>query len=325
MDNVTQNQTVESNLTLQIVYSNSIEQGFSVFLLVLFALISLLGQGSVMLTIWKSPSLQEKHFKVLLCCCLGDLIQVLIVTPNWLRVFLRGVAKRDCKPPILAGLAMVLFYVNNLKVLLISYERCIYFLHPFQYETKFKTARLMLYEFLIMLVPAIFVAVSYSMYQVEFHASALTCSFPLKKEQFYGQYLLYLCPTILMTTYCTVRIFRLARKSRVGVADQAPNPAQDSFVQQIKIAIRVILLVSSTFWSAVLPSFIIRLVSLQTGITWADMDARTNMAAAVMMRVSSLVLAYVPPAVNPILYYVTRKDLRDALKKLVKLNTNSGD
>ena len=312
---------IHSNHTsLQVIYGNKLEQVLSICFILSFALFCLLGQGSVLLTIWKTPTLHESHFKMIVCCCISDIVQITLITPNLLQMFVRGASEWYCKNPIMNAIALLLFYVSNLKVVLFSYERYVFFIDPFKYESKFTKSKLVLYEFLIMLVPGLFVVVSYSKFELEYHASALMCSFPLIKELFYIQYGIFLCPTVFVTVYCAIRILRLIRKSKTGTENTQPNDAQESLARQVKKAIRVMFLVSGTFWFAVIPGFILRLISIYNGVTWEEMDGRTNMAASLMMRISTLVLVYVPPAVNPWLYFFTRKDLRNATKKLLGLS-----
>ena len=79
----------------------------------------------------------------------------------------------------------------------------------------------------------------------------------------------------------------------------------------------MILLISGTFWGTYFPGNIFSAAAFSLGYKWEDIDDRSYMALSIMMRVNVYMLMFVSAAVNPLIYYYSRRDLRAAFYKML--------
>ena len=83
----------------------------------------------------------------------------------------------------------------------------------------------------------------------------------------------------------------------------------------------MILLVSGTLWGTYIPGMIVRTAIFNAGYTWQDIDSRHYLWPAIVLRVATCMYSFVSSAVNPIIYYYSRKDLKKAFFTIIGYKT----
>ena len=130
----------------------------------------------------------------------------------------------------------------------------------------------------------------------------------------------------VMCIYSMVKIWKLMQASKVAPAPAlvpAPAPAHvpahtptSAITKQARKALILIMQVSGAYWCAHIPSSLIRIIIFNLGYTWDDLDTRRYLVPSILVRLGSLLYVPIAPVVNPVFYYYSRKDLREAFLKL---------
>jgi hypothetical protein len=111
---------------------------------------------------------------------------------------------------------------------------------------------------------------------------------------------------------------------RIQIPDSAttdvyhsPAFSNPTLKQQAKKAFQMILLISGAFWGTYIPGNLIIASVFALGYTWEDVDDRSHMTMFIIIRVSVYLVTFVSSAVNPLIHYYSRRDLRMAFCKMV--------
>ena len=213
--------------------------------------------------------------------------------------------------------AIVLGLIGHTAI--VTYERYIFFCHPYHYLHRFKISRLAAVLVMCYTIPVILATSWVRRSDRTFHASILSCS----SDAYNGSMLvLILLPSATVTLYCTIRVWQLCSNAAVAPAVAGDQGNQSTPVPQAKKALKMMLLISGTFWGTTLPASVVRLTIFMAGYTWDDLDSRRYMGPAIMMRLTTFIYCFISSAVNPLIYYYSRKDLRLATCKMLQWNRN---
>ena len=66
-----------------------------------------------------------------------------------------------------------------------------------------------------------------------------------------------------------------------------------------------------------LPAWLLRSLIIHSGISWLDVDRRSTVSTAILMRLTQFALSHFSSALNPIIYFYTNKDIYVGFKKLL--------
>ena len=122
---------------------------------------------------------------------------------------------------------------------------------------------------------------------------------------------------ISIFTMINLRLLISTHQARVNPAltEGVDNQALDNLVTKVRKAIKMVTLVSGTFWVTMVPGIIIRSVVYNSGTTCNDTDTRRHMQAFVMARSGWLILTLMSTLINPIIYLTVQVELREAVMK----------
>lgn len=191
-------------------------------------------------------------------------------------------------------------------------------MHPLTHTTLFSPVRLGVTLGLAVGIPYMYAIITEILIGRVCHESILACHLPGTVYLNYVQLASFLFPSLIVTIYCMIRIWRIAMAQRVAPIEPGNAQAAAANVSQlekIRVALKAIGLVSGTFWGTYIPGFILRTIIFSAGITWYDIDTRKEMGASVMMRVSQLMFIQVSSAVNPLIYYNTNRPMKISICK----------
>ena len=93
------------------------------------------------------------------------------------------------------------------------------------------------------------------------------------------------------------------------------NPKPRNQVNKVRVAFKAILLVSGCFWATYVPAFVIRTTLFTVGYTWVDMDTRSSLGAALIIRLVQFLFIHISSVANPFIYFYTNKALRMVILK----------
>ena len=92
-------------------------------------------------------------------------------------------------------------------------------------------------------------------------------------------------------------------------------------IPQVKKTLKMILMVSCSYWATISPGMALWVAARQMTCNWADIDARVDKTAFVLMRCGMLT-ALVSPLLDPVIMFWSRKEIRNSARELLGLSSN---
>ena len=132
------------------------------------------------------------------------------------------------------------------------------------------------------------------------------------------QTVIFLVPAVEIIV-ASVFIWRSMKSAQVapavpsGMQPQISQPAP----KQAQKALKMILLVSGSYWGTSIPATMLWLSAKNMVKSWEELDSRVNVTAFALMRSGSFLITIVSSFLNPLIFFWNRKDMRRYLLKMV--------
>ena len=136
------------------------------------------------------------------------------------------------------------------------------------------------------------------------------------------------CCTMSVITLIRLRLLISKHKAQVQPAPSSMMSEDQSAVngvnvKPVKEALKMVGLVSGSFWLVTVPGFLIRLGLSAYGVTWADTDYRVSLSLFILSRASYMMITVFTSLLNPIIYMAVLTDLRKAVWKCIGIQRNN--
>ena len=216
---------------------------------------------------------------------------------------------------LLSALAICFNFSTMYMTTLVAVERYFYFCRPFQYTRIFTVKSIVGISCVLTLIPLLWAVATDLDTPRQLSTAVLLCQLKDARAHIPLQVCLFLGPSILGIIFSTTMIRRLQTRAQSRV-EPFPNTHPTVEAGSIKKGIRLIFLIAGAYWGTHIPSWIIRIQILSTGVTFEELDNRVDVTKSVLMRVHVLVVSMVASALNPIVYFALHRDLRVAAMRL---------
>ena len=316
---------VTEEIIMPKVTASITEQAITVSLLFAFWFYVNLTNGFLLCVMKKVKTLDTPQYILLACYMICDVLycnfQLLVMVPVAIKNSMDAIHVVACRVFIIASASF--FYSCLQLVGLIAYERYCYFITPLKYPMKFTKIRIYAIVTIIYSVSfCIALAVDLMSPRVPV-ATTMSCQAtgPSAKIANIFYFIVFAIPSGLVTvvTLIKLRLTMSKHQAQVGVLPQAISDDQSAItgliVKPIKKTLRMISLVSGSFWLTTMPGSAIRLILSASGITWLDTDYRTSIALFALSRASYLMITLISSILNPIIYLTVLPDIKNAAWK----------
>lgn len=334
------NGTVMSHPLEIIVVENEAERWGFTLLMAVIILLSVPSNLSVLYVICRHHKFYYEHMYIIASYAIMDIVMVTVVMPSTIVILFieHDFPQWLCSAKSVIGIGLL--FSSDYMVSLLAVERYVYFCKPYHYHKIFTLKKIVAYVMFIVTFPLAYtvgteIAIGRIMY-----FSVMDCQ--LKQAGLHGYYqvALFFAPPILLTSYSLTNIVMLIIRQRNSVlpAVTSPNPIaqtsqsmttnrQASYEKKStpKKALRLLLLVSGTFYLTFLPAEAARTALFNSGLTWAEAETRQDRSAAFQLRMQSLSYYGISPMINPLVYYSTMRELRRSLFRLLCKNRRQSE
>ena len=214
---------------------------------------------------------------------------------------------------------------------LLSYERYSYFFRPLTYTRRFTKCHIyttvIIIYFLALCVGAVGDVIgprrpvaSIMMYQT-------ICLESQVSNIFYG--LFYIIPSCIVSVITLIRLRLLISKHKAQVQPIDMNEDQTAvggiILKPVKKALKMVGLVSGSFWLTIIPGYLIRVGLSASEVTWAYTDHRISLSLYAISRASYMLITVLSSVLNPIIYLSVITELRESAWKCFGIKQNSSD
>lgn len=268
----------------------------------------------------KTPALHTPQYFFICCYALCDVFHCLTAQMVVLGALIADVSDIPYWLCAIQGIIFGgTFFASSHVLGLVAYERYHWFLHPMTYEAHFTKTRLIVLGVLPHVIGqgfSIFIEIYVGR---DFFTTLLLCNSSGPNLVYLNQVVIciFYLPSALMTLVCLVRLILLVKRQQQVIIPLENTNIRVNKNMSIKQAIKIVFLVSGAFWGTSVPPMIARTSIFANGATWEDMDTRRNMAAYVISRTSHFLAITLSSLINPVIYLVIHKQLRQACCKHV--------
>ena len=313
---------------LKPIVTDSVEEQVITMSAIIFVWIYGTSINSLLLYVIKqTPELYDNcQYTLQACYMLCDIVNncvvafntVPILAVNTMNVMSHGVCRAW-------GTAGVASYVTSVHVLgYLGIERYVYFCRPMKYNRFFSRTKIIITFICISSFGLLYSLLVELLTVRQPITTTMMCQSPQRVRSILNPLtiLLYWVPSAVISIFTLINLRWLISKHQTRVTP-AVTEAYENLNNKVKKAIKMVALVSGTFWVTMVPGMIIRTVVYNsgTGTTWNDTDTRRHMQAFVMARSSWLILTLMSTLVNPVIYLTVQVELRKAVVKcLMRMN-----
>ena len=323
--------------TLSPIVTDSLwEQVITAGLLILFWVYVNVSNGSLFYVIRSEYSLHTPQYMVLqsymVCdtsyCNLTLLHMVPVVISNDIHVMSPAVSRI-----LVTAIGSFLFSSLHL-VGLLAYERYCYFNTPLKYTKKFTKTRIYT-TVIIIYILALSIALAVDLVDPRIPVATImtyqAAGLSMKITSIIYA-VVYAIPsgTMSIVTLIKLRLIISKHKARVQPAvsidmNEDQSEISGMIVRPVKKALKMVALVSGSFWLTMVPGFLIRIGLAAFGVTWADTDSRISLPMFALSRANYLMITVLSSVLNPIIYISVLTELREAAWKCIGIKRSNSD
>ena len=314
--------------TRRIIVTDSLTEQILTASLLLFIWLFIASTNSAMIyVIWKVPKFHTPQYMVLVSYMICDVTFMTFGIPT---MFFTVVGDSvDFVPSFVCGAFIVIssscFFTQTLLIGFITYERYVNFFYPLTYNSYFTLKKIIICNLILHACGLGCSIMIESVTERKMVATALQCQpiGPAIKWNSPFVFFVYQVPSALFGIFTMIRLRLLITKHKSQV-DAMPTEKKDvnqqdnkpkTQVFSVRKAIKIIALVSGSFWITTLPSTLIRVGLFSTGFTWDQSDTRESILLFALARGSYIMLICLSSLLNPCVYLYVQTDLRKALAR----------
>ena len=310
------------------IVTDSVEEQVTTMTVIIFVCIYGTSINSFLLYVIKqTPELYDNcQYTLQACYMLCDIVNNCIMAFNTIPILAANtmnVMSHDvCRAWGTAGIALFHTSVHLLGYL--GLERFVYFCHPMKYNRFFSRIKIIIAFVCISSLGLLYSLLLELLTVREPVSTVMMCQTPQSVRSIVNPLaiLFYFVPSAVISIFTLIKMRLLISKHQDRVAPEGvDSQAPQNLTNKVRKAIKMVGLVSGTFWATMVPGIIIRSVIYNSGTTWNDTDTRRHMQAFVLARLSWFTLTLISTLLNPIIYLTVQVELKNAaIKCLMRMN-----
>ena len=285
--------------------------------------------------IWKTPRFHTPQYMVLVSYMVCDIIYTNNVIPV---MFVTVVGDSLTIVPrfVCAGMATIMagcIFTSTLLIGLVTYERYINFFYPLTYSKYFSVKKLFLINILLHACGQIFSIYVQFVADRRMMATPLACqpTGPALKWANPLVIILFQVPPAAFSIFVLIRLRLLISRHKREVDamttnnDNEPGHHVGRNKEQafsVRKAIKMIALISGSFWFTTIPAMVLRTALFSSEFTWKQSDVRESVLFFGLARFSFCMVILLSSLINPFTYIYVQRDLRKALMRCGRPQTS---
>ena len=327
--------TTETMAALIPIVTDSVwEQAITAGLLLIFGLYVNISNGCFFHVIRKEHSLHTPQYMVLASYMLSDTLYCNFTLLHMLAVVISNdiqVMSATLFRIIMAVISSFLLSSFHL-VGLLAYERYCYFVTPLRYPLKFTKSRIFVAVALIYSC-ALSITLAVDLTYPRMPVATILAYQAVGRAMEITHILhaaVYVIPSAVISLVTLIKLRLVISKQNAQIQPaQSMEMNEDQtcavtgiIVKPVRKALKMVALVSGSFWMTVIPGALIRTALQASGVTWADTDHRVYLPYFALSRASYLMVTVLSSVLNPVVYLSVLTELREAVWKRIGIKRN---
>ena len=323
-------EAVTSLLPQAIVTGSPAEQVMTVILLMVSLFYVNFTNGLVLHVITTVNSLQNPQMYILAAYILADIVHFDL---NTLTMVVTAIGNdEDTLPHNMCRCVMTIavgFFLSSIHIIgYMAYERYMYFCRPLIYPRYLTKTKLTV---IISIASILGLAASTALELVAKRipvATTMTCQPTGESVNKFNMvfFMVFYIPSGAISILTLVRLRFLVSRHKAQVSVQTEGSGSEnnekvgsSLVKSVKKSIKMVSLVSGSFWITAIPAVLLRIGLFSSGVTWLDTEARQKIGLFALSRASYMLLTITSSLLNPVIYVVLMPEIRVAIYKLLSV------
>ena len=219
--------------------------------------------------------------------------------------------------------------LNLTSVYMLGYlaiERLVFFRYPFRYNRYFTKIKIKITCMILFSLPMLYTIVIDALFVRIPVTTRMYCVLPESYTKKYNLIIkiVFFCPSLVISIFTLISLGLLVKKhqSRLnpGMVDKATQQPIENMLSKVKRHMKILLSISGTFWIAIVPGMVIRMILFPSGAAWNEADTRRDMTLFIWAKIGWFVEIVVSRLLNPVIYLTHLPDLRRAVWKRLHLD-----
>ena len=290
--------------------------------------------GLLIYVIKKNATLRENvHYDLLSVYMICDIIttnvmffQILPATiGNDLLVFSRYYCR------ILSVTGSAIYFTSIHMLAFLALERLTFFKYPLKYDRYFTKTKIKISFLILLSLTMVYTAVPDAILERKPVNTMMSCLIPEGYRDIFNPMAItvFFVPSIGISAFTLILLGVLLKTHQARVHPMVDNveiqQPKRNFLKKVKKHIKIIVLISGTFWITILPGMVIRSTMFRSGVTREETDNRSNMMMFILARLGWLMMTVFSSFINPLIYLALLSDLRKAVVKFLSRNSHIAD
>ena len=212
--------------------------------------------------------------------------------------------------------------LNLTSVYMLGYlaiERLVFFRYPFRYNRYFTKTKIKITCMILFSLPMLYTIVIDALFVRIPVTTKMYCVLPESYTKKYNLIIkiVFFCPSLVISIFTLISFGLLVKKhqSRVnpGMIDMATQQPIENMLSKVKRHMKILLSISGTFWIAIVPGMVIRMILFPSGAAWNEADTRRDMTLFIWAKIGWFVEIVLSRLLNPVIYLTHLPDFRRAV------------
>ena len=313
-----------TELLPSIVTGSLLEQVFAAVGLTLFWIYVNAVNGFLLYVIRKTNTLYENvHYTLLSIYMLCDIISGNIIFFQGLPATISNnvlvFSIYYCR--IVSAIGKIIYLTSVYILGYLAIERLVFFRYPFRYNRYFTKTKIKITSIILFSLPMLYTIVTDAVYVRVPGTTRMYCVLPDHHRKKYSLIIniIFFCPPLVISVFTLISLGLLVKKhqSRInpGIHDMATQQPIENMLTKVKRHMKILVSISGTFWIAIVPGVVIRMILFPSGAALKEADTRRDMTLFIWAKIGWFLENVFSRLINPVMYLTQLPDVRQAVWK----------
>ena len=286
--------------------------------------------GLLIYVIKKNVTLRENVLSVyMICDIITTNVMFLQILPATIGNDLLVFSRYYCR--ILSVTGSAIYFTSIHMLAFLALERLAFFKYPLKYDRYFTKTKIKISFIILLSLTMLYTAVPDAILGRRPVNTMMACLLPEGYRHIFNPIVIsvFFVPSIGISVITLIILGVLLKTHQAQVHPMVDNVEiqhpKKNFLKKIRKHIKIIVLISGTFWITILPGMAIRSTMFRSGVTREETDNRSNIMMFLLARVGWLMMTVFSSLINPLIYFFLLPDLRQAVVRYLRRNSHIAD
>ena len=222
---------------------------------------------------------------------------------------------------IVSSIGKIIYLASVCMLGYLAIERLVFFKYPFRCNRYFTTTKIKITCIILFSFPMLYTIVTDAIFVRVPVTTRIYCVLPESYTKKYSLIvkIIFFCPSLVISISTLISLSLLMTKHQArlnpGMIDMAIQQPIENMLTRMKRHMKILVSISGTFWLAIVPGMVIRMILFPSGAAWKEADTRSDMTLLFWAKFGWCLEIVLSSLINPVIYLTHLPDLRQAVWK----------